>query len=80
MTPLAAATSRLLQVMAQVDDRPLMSNRWGEWDAAEAIAAGWLPRRFETLLEGLHPHKELEAAYGAWRRARRPIREPARGR
>jgi hypothetical protein len=55
-----AAERALLAVMASIDARPTIP-----------IANGILPRRFEALLEGANPHRELTAAYGAFRRGQR---------
>ena len=74
MTPVALAEARhaqavadretaeraLLAVMASIDPRP-----------TTPIIDGILPRRFEALLEGTRPHRELATAYSAFRRAQR---------
>lgn len=62
MTPLAAAEARLLQVLDSIAPAYPHPRIWPD---------GLMARRFEALLEGLTPHRELAAAYGAWRRALR---------
>jgi hypothetical protein len=53
-----AAEQALHAVMAAIDLRPTLP-----------ILDGILPRRFEMLLEGIAPHRELAIAYGTYRRA-----------
>src|SRR5262245_41244574 len=55
-----AAEAELLAVMTSIAPIP-----------AIGIVDGMLPRRFEALLEGAKPHRELAQAYSAFRRAQR---------
>jgi hypothetical protein len=61
---LEAAELALLAIMASIAPIP-----------AIGIVDGIMPRRFEALLEGAKPHRELARAYSAFRRAQNAERK-----
>ena len=72
MTTLLAAQARLAQAIAQREavERTLLAVMVSiDAKLAVIMGDGVLPRRFEAMLEGIDPHVELTAAYGAYRRA-----------
>jgi hypothetical protein len=73
-TPAALAQARLDQALVdlQAAERVLLAVMAGIAPIpAIGIVDGILPRRFESLLEGTNPHRELAAAWSAYRRAQR---------